>query len=307
MIEVRNLTKQYRDLTAVDNISFSLKKGEILGFLGPNGAGKTTTMRMITGYLSPTRGEVFVDGRSVLDEPLRAKRRIGYLPEHPPLYLDMTVRDYLHYVAELKDIHPRDISKEISKVSEQCGISNVSHRLIRYLSKGYRQRVGLAQALLGDPALLILDEPTVGLDPAQIREVRELIRQLAEKHTVILSTHILSEVNMICDRVIIIHQGKLRLDERLDSLSLKNSEVDKVKVELEKDVEGASEKLSKVDGVESVEELSPSRSFELHLKKGSTPSKVIKELIELNLPILSYTPSTPTLEDIFLKVISEEA
>jgi ABC-2 type transport system ATP-binding protein len=218
MIEVSHLVKTYRDLKAVQDVSFKVEKGEIVGFLGPNGAGKTTTMRTITGVLPPTSGSVKVAGFDVFEQPLEVKRRIGYLPETPPLYVDMTVRAYLNFVAEIKGVPSKARKGEIERVAAKTNCDKFIRRVIGNLSKGQKQRVGLAQALLGDPEVLILDEPTIGLDPAQIIEVRELIKSLAGKHTIVLSTHILPEVVMTCQRVLIISQGKVVADDTLRGL-----------------------------------------------------------------------------------------
>ena len=209
MIEVRNLTKRYGDYTAVEDLSFEVEDGTIYGFLGPNGAGKTTTMNIMTGYLSPTEGEVIINGHDILEEPEAAKRTIGYLPETPPLYADLTVREYLSFVSELKKVPKKDRGEEIRNVMDALDLSGVRNRLIRNLSKGYRQRCGFAQAMIGKPETLILDEPASGLDPKQIVELRELIRELGKNHTVILSSHILSEVAEVCDRILIISEGRL--------------------------------------------------------------------------------------------------
>ncbi len=209
MIEVSRLTKRYRDLVAVDDLSFTVGKGEVVGFLGPNGAGKSTTMRILAGFLPATSGTVKVAGFDVFEEPLEVKRRIGYLPEQPPVSDALTARSYLRFCASLKGLRRQRQKDEIDRVAERTGVTAVMDRVIGNLSKGFRQRVGLAQALLGDPEVLILDEPTVGLDPLQIREVRELVKSLAGKHTVILSTHILPEVAMTCQKVLVIHQGRL--------------------------------------------------------------------------------------------------
>src|SRR5207249_2779820 len=222
MIEVSHLLKSYRDLKAVNDVSFKVAKGEILGFLGPNGAGKTTTMRMITGVLPPTSGTVKVAGFDVFEQPMEVKKRIGYLPETPPVYTDMTVRAYLRFVAEIKGVSRKAREAEVDRVAVKTNSDKFVHRVIGNLSKGYRQRVGLAQALLGDPEVLILDEPTVGLDPLQIREVRELVKGLAGKHTVILSTHILPEVAMTCQKVLVINQGKLVDFDTLEGLIAKH-------------------------------------------------------------------------------------
>lgn len=209
MIEVKNLTKCYGSHRAVDDLSFTVESGQIYGFLGPNGAGKSTTMNMITGYLAPTEGQVLLDGVNITDDPEKARRQIGYLPEIPPLYMDMTVCEYLTFAAELKKVPAAERDGQLRRVAALTHLEDVWPRLIKNLSKGYRQRVGLAQAILGFPQILILDEPTVGLDPKQIAEIRQLIRQLARQHTVILSSHILSEVQELCDQILIIHHGKL--------------------------------------------------------------------------------------------------
>jgi len=209
LIEVKNLTKRYGDITAVDHLSFTVDEGQVYGFLGPNGAGKSTTMNIMTGYIASTEGDVIINGHNILEEPEEAKKTIGYLPEIPPLYTDMTVLEYLKFVAELKKVPKAERKSQIDEVMQKLAIDGVQGRLIRNLSKGYRQRVGFAQALLGNPETLILDEPTVGLDPQQIIEIRELIKSLGKDHTVILSSHILSEVSEICDTVLIISKGKL--------------------------------------------------------------------------------------------------
>jgi ABC-2 type transport system ATP-binding protein len=218
MIEVSHLTKRYRDRVAVDDLSFSVAEGEILGFLGPNGAGKTTTMRVLTGFLPASSGLVKVAGHDVFEEPLEVKRRIGYLPESPPLYPEMTVRGYLRFVATLRGVSRGQLATELDRVADATGTTGVMGRVIQNLSKGYRQRVGIAQALLGSPPVLILDEPTEGLDPIQRAEVRRLIKGLGGKHTVILSTHILPEVTMTCEKVLILHQGRLVAFDALDAL-----------------------------------------------------------------------------------------
>ena len=219
MIEVENLTKKYRDRVAIDALSFSVAEGAIVGFLGPNGAGKSTTMKILTGFMPATAGKARVAGFDVFEQPLEAKRRIGYLPETPPLYPELTVRGYLKFVAELKGVPGSKVKAEIDRVAQGTGIVPELDRLTGTLSKGYRQRVGIAQAMLGDPARLILDEPTEGLDPRQRREVLELIKSLAGKHTVVLSTHILAEVKAICERVLIIHRGKIVADDTMANIT----------------------------------------------------------------------------------------
>jgi len=220
-IEVRGLTKAYRDHVAIRDLSFSIGAGEVVGFLGPNGAGKSTTMRILTGYMPPTRGTVRVRGHDVLEEPMEVKRRVGYLPEIPPVYLDMTVVGYLRFVARLKGVRRSELRAEVERAAEQAGVAHIADRLIRNVSKGYRQRVGLAQALLHDPEVLILDEPTVGLDPIQIEQVRSLIRQLGadQRRTILLSTHILREVEAVCERIIMIAGGHIVADDTFDALT----------------------------------------------------------------------------------------
>lgn len=219
MIEVENLTKRYRDRIAVDRLSFQVPEGEVLGFLGPNGAGKSTTMKMLTGYLPPTEGSIRVAGFDVAKEPLEVKRRIGYLPETPPLYPEMSVRGFLKFVSVLREVRAPGVRTELDRVAHLTGLTEVMDRIIHNLSKGYRQRVGIAQALLGSPPVLILDEPTEGLDPAQRAEVRELIKGLAGKHTVILSTHILPEVTMTCQKVLVIRRGRVVAHDQIANLA----------------------------------------------------------------------------------------
>ena len=219
MIEVQGLTKRYRERVAVDNLTFKVEPGEILGFLGPNGAGKSTTMKMLTGFLPPSAGVAKVDGFDVFEEPIEVKRRIGYLPEMPPLYPELTVRGYLRFVAALREVPRKQVAGELDRVVHLCGLREVIDRVIHNLSKGYRQRVGIAQALLGSPRVLILDEPTEGLDPTQRAEVRALIKSLAGKHTVILSTHILPEVTMTCQKVLIINQGRIVAFDEIKNLA----------------------------------------------------------------------------------------
>ncbi len=226
MIEATNLSKRYGDIVAVDDVSFTIERGEVVGFLGPNGAGKTTTMRMLTGFLPPTEGSARIHGHDIFDEPLEARRAVGYLPETPPLYPEMTVTSYVDYVARIKDVPRRERKARVDRALERCGLAQVARRVIGTLSKGYRQRVGLAQAIVHDPPVLILDEPTVGLDPIQIGEIRQLIADLAggdgdgdARHTVILSTHILPEVEAICRRVVMINEGRKTVDAPLAELT----------------------------------------------------------------------------------------
>ena len=253
MIEVKDLVKRYSKNTAVDHLNFHVQKGQIYGFLGPNGAGKSTTMNMMTGYLAPTEGQILINGYDVAEDPMEARKCIGYLPEIPPLYPDMTVLEYLRFAAELKQVPKNERSTEIERVMDETRIKDMENRLIRHLSKGYKQRVVLAQALLGDPEVLILDEPMVGLDPKQIIEIRELIRGLGQKHTVILSSHILSEISSICDHVLIISNGKLVASDTPENLGsyMKHTDAMELQVRGSKEAcEQAIELLKQVKGLE---------------------------------------------------------
>lgn len=311
MIEVKNLMKRYGNNVAVDNLSFKVEKGQIYGFLGPNGAGKSTTMNIITGYIAASDGEVIINGHNIFEEPELAKQSIGYLPEIPPLYVDMTPYEYLKFVAELKKIDKKDRSKMIEEVMELTKITDVSGRLIKNLSKGYRQRVGLAQAIIGYPEVIILDEPTVGLDPKQIIEIRDLIKSLSKKHTVILSSHILSEVSAVCDYVMIIAHGKLVASDKTENLS-------KLMVgsnSLELTVKGNDKELEEV--LSNIKEI---ETFELHhsIEEGSVDILVktaqqvdIREdifyaMAEAKCPILSMKVSNMSLEDVFLELTGAE-
>ena len=252
MIEVKNLVKRYGDHVAVNNLSFTVEEGQIYGFLGPNGAGKSTTMNIITGYLASTEGEVLINGHNILEEPEEAKKCIGYLPELPPVYTDMTVLEYLKFVAELKKIPKDQRKKQILEVMNLVKITDMQNRLIRNLSKGYRQRVGLAQAVLGFPKIIILDEPSVGLDPKQIIEIRELIRQLAKKHTVILSSHILAEVREVCDYILIISKGKLVASDTPENLERNLGDSDLIEIETKASPDEVRRILETVDGIRSI-------------------------------------------------------
>ena len=286
MLEVKNLVKRYGNKYAVDDISFTVERGEILGFLGPNGAGKSTTMNIITGYLSSTEGTVTIDGHEILEDPIAAKSHIGYLPEQPPLYMDMTVKEYLNFMYELKKVKlPRQ--KHIEDICRTVKIDHVYTRLIRNLSKGYKQRVGVAQALLGSPELLILDEPTVGLDPKQIIEIRNLIKELGKNHTVILSSHILPEVQAICERVIVINDGKIIADDTPDHLARAMSNESGLAVRLEGPVTDVNNALRALPGV--------------HIRRD-----VFRIAAEKNWPILSMKSTEMSLEEIFLKLTSGE-
>ena len=310
MIEVRHLVKRYGGHTAVDNLSFTVEKGQIYGFLGPNGAGKTTTMNIMTGYIGPPEGEVIINGHSILDEPEKAKRAIGYLPENPPLYIDMTPQEYLTFAARLKGLPKGAIAEAVHSVMALTKIDDVQDRLIRNLSKGYRQRVGLAQAILGLPEILILDEPTVGLDPKQIHEIRELIRSLAKDHTVILSSHILSEVQEICDHVLIIHHGRLMATgtpKELEKQMHQAATALTVRAGSPSDVEKC---LRAVDGVAAVTCTPGSAPNEVSVLVEQTDSRDLREAIfyacaAAKCPILLMQPAGVSLESIFLELTAD--
>ena len=311
MIEATNLVKRYGPHTAVDHVNFKIEKGEIVGFLGPNGAGKSTTMNILTGYLSSTEGTVTVDGMNILDYPIETKKRIGYLPENPPLYPDMTVKEYLAFVCEIKKVPKKAISERMDAVMETVGISDVRGRLVKNLSKGYKQRVGLAQAMIGDPDILILDEPTAGLDPKQILEIRDLIIKLGKEHTIILSSHILPEVSAVCRRVLIINQGVIVADDTPENLAkrlLGGSHV-LLRVDGGKDaVEGALRKVGNVRNVEFRDSQEPG-AVEVVLeseKDADIRRDLFRSLSSANLPILMLRSLDMSLEEIFLHLTTRE-
>ncbi len=310
MIEVENLTKRYGPTLAVSNISFNVQEGEILGFLGPNGAGKTTTMRIITGFLSASSGRVRVSGFDVAEQPLEVKKRIGYLPENPPVYPDMTVNEYLAFVGRIKGVPRSDLKKRIGEVSEKCAVANVANRQIGKLSKGYRQRVGLAQALMVNPDVLILDEPTAGLDPKQIIETRELIKGLAGHHTVILSTHILPEVSRTCQRVVVINQGKVVAVGAPDELTARLQGFGTVLITAEGPAPEIIGKLQSVPGVNLVEprEAAESRvTLEVHVEKErDVRAELARAVVESGWKLFELKTSGMSLEDIFLKLTTHD-
>lgn len=252
MIEVKNLVKRYGNHAAVNDLSFTVETGKVVGFLGPNGAGKSTTMNMITGYIAPTEGEVLIDGIDIMDEPELAKKNIGYLPEIPPLYPDLKVREYLSFVAELKKVSKKDRDIEVHKIMSKTKTLDVSERLIKHLSKGYKQRVGLAGAMMGNPDILILDEPTVGLDPSQIIEMRELIRELSKNHTVLLSSHIMQEISAVCDEIIIINEGKMITKDTPENITKKMVDTNGVHVVVKGDKTKLKEALRTILGIKNV-------------------------------------------------------
>jgi len=312
LIEVVNVTKRYGRQLAVDHLSFTADKGQIYGFLGPNGAGKTTTMNMITGYLAATEGTITINGKDVQKEPEEAKKHIGYLPEMPPLYTDMTVEEYLKFVGELKKIPKQKRREQIFKVMEMTQITDMKGRMIKNLSKGYKQRVGLAQAIMGDPEMIILDEPTVGLDPKQIIEIRDLIRKLGEDHTVILSSHILSEVSAVCDHVMIISHGKLVASDSPEGLQKQKGACAQLHMEIKGEFSEVREVLSALNQVDYVEDKGKSKQGLVQIQVISKEGADVREdifyaLSRANLPIMSMSFSEKTLEDIFLELTADTA
>ena len=311
MIEVSNLTKKYGDHIAVDHLSFRVEKGQIYGFLGPNGAGKSTTMNIITGYLAATEGTVTIDGKDVQKDPEEAKRAIGYLPELPPLYVDMTVREYLDFVAELKKVPKKERKQQIDEVMEMTQITDMQQRLIRNLSKGYRQRVGLAQAILGYPEVIILDEPTVGLDPKQIIEIRDLIKSLKKKHTVILSSHILSEVSAVCDYVLIISHGKLVASDTPDNLGKLAQGSNNLSLLVKGDKDKIRILLGEIEGIKeiAINAAKDQEGWEVKLfteENTDIREEVFFKMAEHHYPILEMQSKKVSLEEIFLELTEDD-
>jgi ABC-2 type transport system ATP-binding protein len=312
MIEVENLTKKYGPVTAVNGISFKVERGEILGFLGPNAAGKTTTLRMLTCYVPPSEGTARIAGYDIFYDSLEVRKRLGYLPENVPLYTDMRVTDYLDFVARVKGIDPRELPVAIKQTVGKCGLGNVKTKIIATLSKGYRQRVGLAQALLGDPEVLMLDEPTTGLDPRQITEIRELIKHLGIGHTVIVSTHILPEVSMICDRVIIINKGKLVAADSVQNLTKALTKSQMTQINVKGEPQAIINALKTVPGVLAVD-----KKQELDLADGGNVyvvhsaidadvrEDIAKAIVQGHFGLHEMRPYTLSLEDIFLMLTNE--
>ena len=310
MIEVKDLVKKYGSHLAVDHLSFTLESGKIYGFLGPNGAGKSTTMNIMTGYLGATQGSVLIDGHDILKEPEEAKKHIGYLPELPPLYMDMTVQEYLEFAAELKKLPKEKRKSDISEVMKLTRLQDVSGRLIKNLSKGYKQRVGLAQAILGFPEIIILDEPTVGLDPKQIIEIRELIRTLSKKHTVILSSHILAEVREVCDYILIISKGKLVASDTPENLELLRNGASSLELEVKAAPETVRAILSTIDDINTMEmhiENENLTRVKLETKNGADIREaVFYAFAEEKCPLLEMKTAKASLEDIFMELTQKE-
>ena len=312
VIEVNNLVKRYGDHTAVDHLSFKIEKGKIYGFLGPNGAGKSTTMNIITGYIASTEGTVSIDGHDILEEPEKARKCIGYLPEQPPLYFDMTVLEYMRFAADLKKIPKNKKNEMIEEVMDRVKITDMKNRLIKNLSKGYRQRVGLAQAILGYPDVIILDEPTVGLDPKQIIEIRDLIKDLRQKHTVILSSHILSEVSAVCDYVLIISHGKLVASDTPENLSKLAAGSNNLSLVVKGDKEKIRILLGEISGVRDISIESSGEEGEWNVKLTTEEHTDIREdvffkMAENRYPILEMQSKKVSLEEIFLELTEDGA
>jgi ABC-2 type transport system ATP-binding protein len=312
MIVADNLNKTFSRVKAIENVSFEVAEGEILGFLGPNGAGKTTTMRILTGYTPPSSGTASIAGHDVMTDTIAARRMVGYLPENTPLYVEMNVTSYLYFAAEIKGIPAGDRARKVREAMEETGITDVAHRIIGKLSKGYKQRVGLAQALLGDPKVLILDEPTVGLDPAQIREIRELIKNMSGQRTVILSTHILPEVSMICDRVLIIDQGKIVASDAVGDLSKRMAKTRHVRILMRAPVPEINNALSELQGINKVEtmELGGSENLcqvdiQTEADKELRPD-LANRITSQGWQLYEIRSMEPTLEDIFVDIVAGE-
>lgn len=301
MIEVSQLSKVYGGTRAIQDLSFKVNKGEVVGFLGPNGAGKSTTMKIITGFMAPTSGTAKVSGHDVFENPIEVKKRIGYLPEVPPVYGDMKVNEYLHYVARLKQVQESEIQFHVQEAIEKTFLQTVAHRYIQHLSKGFKQRVGIAQALVSRPEVLILDEPTVGLDPKQVAEIRDLIQQLRGQHTIILSTHILSEVQATCDRIIIINKGQIVAQDSLENLSKLRSGTRKVHLKVKNP--GAEAVLKSIEGVHSIEKGPIENEWSLEtIESEKVIEAIATAVIGKNLGLLEISSAKADLEDIFLKL-----
>ena len=308
MIEVKNITKKYGNFTAVDNINFKIEEGEIIGLLGPNGAGKSTTMNMITGYIEPTEGEIKVEGYDISKKPKKAKAQIGYMPEGVPLYSDLTVKEFVTYMAELKKVDRKTRKEKVEKIIEQTGLKDVEKKLTRNLSRGYKQRVSMAGALVGEPKILILDEPTVGLDPKQITEIRALIKELGKKHTIILSSHILSEVSQICNKVIIINKGKIVAIDTPENLEKKveSNNTTYVTVEdTENKIETMKEKIPEIKDIKLIKENEDgTKEYVLESDKDVDLRKIVfNEFAKENITIFEMKKADTTLEDAFMKLI----
>ena len=308
MIEVKNITKKYGKAVAVDNISFTINEGEIVGLLGPNGAGKSTTMNMLTGFIEQTEGEIIIDGYNMLKKPKKAKKQIGYMPEGVPLYTELTVKEFVTYMAEIKNVDRSKRKENVSKIIEKTGLKDVENKLIKNLSRGYKQRVSMAGALVGEPKILILDEPTVGLDPKKITEIRSLIKELGKTHTVILSSHILSEVSQICNKVIIINKGKIVAIDKPENLERKVTNDNSIHItveDAENKIKNIKENIKDIEKIELIKENEDGTKQYIIEAKGKTDLRktIFSEFAKENITIFEMKKVDSTLEDAFMKLI----
>ena len=308
MIEVKNVTKKYPSIKAVDNISFEIKDGEVVGFLGPNGAGKTTTMNMITGFIEPTGGQIIINGFDIVRKSKKAKEQIGYMPEGVPLYTELTAKEFVNYMAELRGVKSKERKQEVEKAIEETGLKDVQNKLIRNLSRGYKQRVSMAGALVGEPKILILDEPTVGLDPKQITEIRNLIKSLGKKHTIILSSHILSEVSQICQKVIIINKGKIIAVDTPENLENKVTNKNDIYVtveDMENKIKEVAKNIKEITKIELIKENDDkTKQYLIESTKDTDLRKILfQEFAKENITIFEMKKADATLEDAFMKLI----
>lgn len=308
MIQVKDLTKDFGPRRAIDHLNFTVNKGDVVGFLGPNGAGKSTTMKIITGFMAPSSGQASVAGFDVFESPIEVKKRIGYLPETPPVYGDMYVRDYLEYVASLKGVSKDKINSFVKNAIEKTNLGDVQTRLIHHLSKGFKQRVGIAQAIVSDPEVLILDEPTVGLDPKQVAEIRDLIKALKGQHTIILSTHVLPEVQATCEKIIIINNGKIVAQDSIHSLAMMEKGQSRLQIRTRKDVLDMISILASIPQILTVKEGSNQKEWEISLQGGDDVIEAISAcLVSKGLGLLEFTPTKLDLEDVFIKLTYGQA
>lgn len=308
MIEVQNITKKYNKFTAVDDISFKIDEGEVVGFLGPNGAGKSTTMSMITGFIEPTSGKIIVNGYDINQKPKQAKKQIGYMPENVPLYLDLTVKEFISYMADLKLVKRKEKKEEIERVTKLTGLEDVKGKLIRNLSRGYKQRVSLAGALVGNPPILILDEPTVGLDPKQVIEIRNLIKSLGKEHTILISSHILSEISQMCNKIMIINKGKiLRIDStsEIEKQASDSSEIIVTVEDEENKFKNIKNSISNISSIEIIEENEKEKVYDVKYTGEDIRKVLFKECAKEDITIVEMKKKENSLEEAFLKITEE--
>ena len=305
MIKIENVSKMYGQTLAVKNISFEVGKGEILGFLGPNGAGKTTTMRIITGYFPPTDGDVFVDQYSVLDQPLEVKKRIGYVPENPSMYKDMKVKEYIRFIGAIKGVPKSKLKENLEKTLSECSLEGVANKMIGELSKGYRQRVALGQALINDPPVLILDEPTSGLDPKQIYEIRQLIKSMAGDRTIVLSTHILPEVSMTCNKVVIINEGQIVAQDSVENIGRNLTKTYQLEMTIDGNPEDVIKIFSQIPGILRVDNERNTYIIDVEKDK-DLRAELARKVVEKGFGLLEFKPRMLSLEEVFLKLVTEE-